>query len=257
MRSFTSEASLDAYFEAENYLYFHQDDFLSLDRTQQELRFLREHLSISKTTSVIDLACGHGRHASELAAHARLITGIDKNGCFLDMARARAKSEVIQNVTYLQGDIRQLDIVAQYERAILLNTVFGLFSDQENAGLLRSVNIALKPDGLFCFDVINRDTVLVDFQPYYISEKDDNLLIDRCSFDEQSGRITNRRIYLKDGRRTDAGFSLRIYNYTELVGLLAAARMRILRAFADWSSTPMHDMAKKIVIIALKEGEIG
>jgi hypothetical protein len=100
--------------------------------------------------------------------------------------------------------------------------------------------------------VINRDTILVDFQPDHIFEKDGNLLLDRCSFNERTGRMTNRRIYLKDGRTSNATFSLRLYNYTEIVALLAAAHFDVIDVFGDWHASPMDSRSKKIVLIAQK-----
>jgi 2-polyprenyl-3-methyl-5-hydroxy-6-metoxy-1,4-benzoquinol methylase len=221
------ETDFEALFEADNYLYFNQHHLLTEERTRVELQFLRERLDLRAETSLLDLACGHGRHANVLAKESRLVVGLDTNPRFLEIARAQATSEGIGNVTYINRDIRQLDYLAEFECVTMLNTVFGLFRDDENTALLRRINRALKPSGQLCFDGINRDTILVDFQPDYIFEKDGNLLLDRCSFNERTGRMTNRRIYLKDGRTTNANFSIRLYNYTEIAALLAAARFPV------------------------------
>ena len=250
-----TETDYDALFNAENYLYFNQDSFLTAEKTKLEIQFVREKLGIHKNTSLLDLACGHGRHANVLAKESRRIVGLDTNVDFLKLARKQATSVGVNNATYIKQDIRKLDYTAQFERAMMLNTVFGLFRDEENCDLLRRINRALKPAGQFCFDVINRDMILVDFQPDYIFEKDGNLLLDRCSFDPRTGRMTNRRVYLKNGLQTNAHFSLRVYNYTEIVALLAAANFKIVEAFADWHANPIGCKSKKIVIIAGKTDE--
>jgi ubiquinone/menaquinone biosynthesis C-methylase UbiE len=246
------KTDFDALFQADNYLYFNQDHLLTEERTRAEIQFLRERLGLNEKTSLLDLACGHGRHANVLAKESRLVVGLDTNSRFLELARKQATSEGIGNVTYINKDIRQLDYFAEFERATMLNTVFGLFRDDENCDLLRRINQALKPSGQLCFDVINRDTILVDFQPDYIFEKEGDLLLDRCSFDGRTGRMTNRRTYLKDGRTTNANFSLRLYNYTEIAALLAAARFDIVAVFGDWHASPLDWRSKKIVIIARK-----
>ncbi|HTS18008.1 MAG TPA: class I SAM-dependent methyltransferase [Verrucomicrobiae bacterium] len=248
-----TETDLDALFDAENYLYFNQDLFLTDEQTRVELRFLREKFGVDMATSLLDLACGHGRHANALARESLQIVGLDTNSKFLELARKQSASETIRNVTFLHKDIRQLEYFAEFERAMMLNTVFGLFTDDENCDLLRRINAALKPSGLLCFDVINRDTILVDFHPDHIFEKEGNFLLDRCSFDERTGRVTNKRIYLKDGRMTHAHFSIRLYNYTEIADLLTGTRFEIVDAFADWHGNPMDYRSKKIVIIARKK----
>jgi hypothetical protein len=92
----------------------------------------------------------------------------------------------------------------------------------------------------------------VDFQPDYVLEKEGNLMIDRCSFNAQTGRMTNRRIYIRAGHLTNADFSLRLFNYTELESFMNAAGFEIVDAFGDWRATPFDWNSKKIVIIAAK-----
>ena len=251
-----TETDCDALFNAENYLYFNQDNFLTDEKTKVEIQFVRERLGIDKNTSLLDLACGHGRHANGLAKESRRIVGLDTNAVFLELAQKQSAGEDVNNVSYINQDIRKLDYIAEFERAMMLNTVFGLFRDEENCDLLRRINKALKPSGQFCFDVINRDMILVDFQPDYILEKEGNLLLDRCSFDARTGRMTNRRVYLKNGRQTNAHFSLRLYNYTEIAAFLTAANFKIIEAFADWHANPFACKSKKIVIIAGKTGDV-
>lgn len=250
------ETNYDALFDAENYLYFNQDNFLTDEKTKVEIQFIRERLGVDKNTSLLDLACGHGRHANVLAKESRRILGLDTNAKFLELARKQSDAEGITNVSYINQDIRKLDYITEFERAMLLNTVFGLFCDEENSELLRRINKVLKPSGQFCFDVINRDMILVDFQPDYILEKEGNFLLDRCSFDGRTGRMINRRVYVKDGHRTNAHFSLRLYNYTEIAALLTAANFKIIEAFADWHANPFGCKSKKIVIIARKTGDV-
>lgn len=248
-------SDLDALFDADNYLFFNHDQFLTEERTRLEVEFVRKNLGIDGTISLLDLACGHGRHANALAKDAHLVLGLDTNSRFLEIAQKHASDGDIRKAAFINKDIRQLDYTEEFERAMLLNTVFGIFRDDENYDLLLKINKALKSSGQLCFDVINRDTILVDFQPSDILEKGEDLLLDRLSFNERTGRMTNRRIYLKDGYTTNASFSLRLYNYCEIAALLAAARFDIVEVFSDWNATPMDYKSKKMVIIAEKTGD--
>ena len=57
----------------------------------------------------------------------------------------------------------------------------------------------------------------------------------------------------RGGRRRDAKFSLRTYNYTEITSLLAAAKFAIKNMFSDWQASPFDALSKKVVIIAQKQ----
>src|SRR5208283_3937822 len=166
-----------------------------------------------------------------------LVVAVDNNKDFLKIAKDNAKIQNIQNVTYIQNDMREIKFKSEFDRVILLCTAFGLFSDSENLRVLININHSLKQNGLLCFDIINRDNSLVNFEPHWVFEKNNNYLIDRCSFDPVTGRILNRRIYVKDGIITDAPFFTRIYNYSEIKNLLEIAKLQIVKVFADWNGT--------------------
>lgn len=248
---FEEKSDWAALFDADNYLYFNADTFLSPARTALETKFLHDHLSILQSHAVLDLACGHGRHANYLADMAGRVVAWDNNAKFIDLARRHdAASGRTKSVEYCHRDIRTLDATAEFDRVLLLNTVFGIFNDDDSLALLIQIHRALRPGGLLCFDVVNRDTILVDFQPDSVQEKDGNFLRDRLTFDPKTGRMWNRRVYVRSGHETAAPFSLRLFNYTELAGMLTNVGFAIQSAFGNWEADPFTADSKKIVIVA-------
>lgn len=248
----TASTCAQSLFDVDNYLYFYADGYLTAEQTRLEVDFIRNHLQLDSSTSLLDLACGHGRHATAVSPCTRTVLGLDTNGQFIALARAEASRLGLRNVSFEQSDIRSFEVETLFDRAMLLNTVFGLFGDTENDRLLRNVNKALSLQGLFCLDVINRDTILCEFESDGIVEREGNFLLDRLTFDYRTGRMSNSRVYLKDGRRTDAPFSIRLYNYTEIDLLLKSAGFEVVDAYADWAAAPMNYRAKKAVIVARK-----
>lgn len=53
-------------FEEGEYLYFYQK-VLTSERLQKEIDFLLAHTHLDHPLKILDLACGHGRHANPLA----------------------------------------------------------------------------------------------------------------------------------------------------------------------------------------------
>jgi ubiquinone/menaquinone biosynthesis C-methylase UbiE len=243
---------LTALYDAENYIYFNYDLFLNEEKTGLEIQFLNKHLDFDKTHKILDLACGHGRHAGGISPEVGWIVGVDNNKDFLELAEDNAKKQNLHNVTYIQNDMRKIQFKDEFNRVILLSTAFGFFCDSDNLKVLININHSLKQNGLLCFDIINRDNSLVNFEPHWVVEKDNNYLIDRCTFDPLTGRMLNRRIYIKDGIITHAPFFTRIYNYSEINILLKCAKLQIVKVFADWNGTKFDQSSKKMVIIAKK-----
>lgn len=243
---------LNALYDLENYIYFNYDLFLNDNKTDLEIRFLKEHLEIEKRHKILDLACGYGRHVNVLAESVNSIVGIDNHEGFLKKAKNDAKINNISNVTFIHKDMREVCFEEMFDRVTMLCTAFGFYSDEENQKVLESISRSLKAGGMMCFDLINRDNSLVNFEPHWVYEKEGNYLIDRLSFDPETGRMLNKRIYIKEGVMMNAPFSIRIYNYTEIKKMLERANLIIQKVYENWNGTTFGQDSKKMVIIAKK-----
>jgi len=243
--------ALDRLFDADNYLFFH-DAFMPPARRTLEADFLKAALEFRPNLALLDLGCGHGRHTNQLAPFLGRVVGIDRNPTFLNIARQEAAAIPLTNVSYLGGDIREVAYPAEFDRILLVDTILGLFSDVEADELLVRIFAALRPGGLLCVDTINRDTILVDFKPHAVAEKDNDYLIDRLHFDPATGRMTNDRVYIRSGVSYPAAFSLRLHNLTELSALLTKAGFVVEKVFGAWNGDQFGAQAKKIIAIAKK-----
>ncbi|PJD95028.1 MAG: hypothetical protein CK425_09795 [Parachlamydia sp.] len=123
---------------------------------------------------ILDLACGHGRHANPLAKLGHRVTGIDK--------RLGVK------VDYIHADMRELDYKQIFDRIYVLFTDIGYFEEVENTLVFQKIFESLKPGGIFCFDSHNRDTFMANYQPMVVVEKEGNWMIDQLTFDGIAGR---------------------------------------------------------------------
>src|SRR2546427_1722798 len=76
------------------------------ERTPVEIDQLERLLRLRAPTRILDLACGQGRHAIELARRGYDVTGVDLSPYLLEVANARA-SEAGVRVRWLVGDMRE------------------------------------------------------------------------------------------------------------------------------------------------------
>ena len=241
----------DAVFEAEDYLYFYEEH-ITPEASEKQVDFLVEYLELKKSMKILDLACGHGRHTNRLVQHGYDVVGLDKSKDFLKEARKRAKKFGV-DPKYMQGDMRELYFKEDFDRIILMFTAFGYFDDEENLQVLKNVNSALKPGGLFCFDIMNRDYIQKNFLPYIVSEKNGDLMIDRNSFDSETGCLHNRRIVIRNGQRKDKPFLLRLYNPTEIKMWLQKANFKVENIYSNWEGEDLQQDSRRMILIAKKE----
>jgi len=98
--------------------------------------------------SLLDIGCGPGLYTKRFAERGLRVTGIDFSRRSIDYAREHdAKSE------YILQDYLTLDMEDAFDAVILISCDYGALIPDERANLLPRVNRALKPGGLFIFDV--------------------------------------------------------------------------------------------------------
>ena len=91
-----------------------------------------------------------------------------------------------------------------------------------------------------------------DFKQYFVHEIRQDLMIDRNTFDPKTGRLIDERIIIRDGKRKDVPFSLRLYDYNEIEKMIEQGGMKIDKVYGDWEKSPFTMNSKGMKIIAKK-----
>ncbi len=121
-----------------------------------EVDFIEQEIGFDKSKRILDIGCGTGRHAIELAKRGYTVTGVDLSATQLARAREKA-AEVGVTVEFIQQDARAIDTVAAFEVVIMLcEGAFSLMeSDDMNFQILQNGARALKDKGKFIFSTLN------------------------------------------------------------------------------------------------------
>ncbi|MDD1727453.1 MAG: class I SAM-dependent methyltransferase [Methanospirillum sp.] len=242
---------LESVFDADDYLYFYGEG-LKDEYTDEEVSFLIREFCLDAPKQVLDLACGHGRHANRLAGFGYTVTGVDQSRDFIAIARSDAEKRGV-SVRYLCGDVRKFSDPVAYDGVIHLFSSFGYFSDEENELVIRNVSLSLRKNGVFCLDILNRDAFLKNYPRCSVREKNTDLMIDRNRFDPVSGRLYNSRIVIRDGKRKDTPFFLRLYNPNEILRILTAEGLVVTKIFGDWKGNTFDENSRRMILVARKE----
>jgi 2-polyprenyl-3-methyl-5-hydroxy-6-metoxy-1,4-benzoquinol methylase len=124
--------------------------------TLQEAGFIEREIEHNKQTKILDVGCGTGRHAIELARRGYEVTGIDLSEAQLRCAGEKANNAGV-SVRFLQRDARKAGFKERFDLVIMLcEGGFSLMeTDEENFAILSSCARALKPGGKFIFTCLN------------------------------------------------------------------------------------------------------
>jgi SAM-dependent methyltransferase len=202
--------------------------------------------------SVLDLCCGPGRHALELARRGFLVTGVDRTKRYLEEARRRVKMEGLY-VKFIQKDMRDFRQPRAFDAAINLFTSFGFFEDQkDDRKVIQNIWASLKDGGTLVMDLIGKEIMARIFQERDWQEIDGGIMLEERKVSQDWGWVENRWILLKDGKVREFKFSLRPYSAVELTGMLADCGFSKTEVYGSLAGTPYDHQAKRLVVVAHK-----
>lgn len=129
--------------------------------TVQEVEALVTRLGLRAGARVLDVGCGPGRHAHELARRGFVVHGIDISQRFVDLARRDAPPDA----TFARLDARDLPFDAEFDAVICLcQGAFGLMTaDGHDELVIAGMRRALRPGGCLALSAFNAFFVVKHF----------------------------------------------------------------------------------------------
>ncbi|MFW6136021.1 MAG: class I SAM-dependent methyltransferase, partial [Chloroflexota bacterium] len=116
--------------------------------TVDEVDFVERQIDHDRSKRILDVGCGTGRHALELARRGYDVVGVDLSASMIDQGREVARAEGV-DVTFTVGDARALPYDADFDVALVLcEGGFSLMeTDAMDRLILQNVARALRPGG--------------------------------------------------------------------------------------------------------------
>jgi SAM-dependent methyltransferase len=242
---------LDGVFDEDDYLhfYFHDEESSEVESDLEASQVARL-LELRPGMRVLDAPCGHGRIAQRLAARGLRVVGIERAPHFVRLARRNTQTAGVE-VEYRVGDLRELELTAEFDAALNWFTGFGYFDDATDRDILRRYHRALKPGGRLLLELQNRDRLLRFFNPGsgHALEVGEDLMLDHHTFDPISGRTTTSRFIWRAGRMRRTEFSVRVFAFTEIRDWLLDAGFSDVRG-VDREGAYLTIESRRMAVIA-------
>ena len=201
--------------------------------------------------SILDIACGRGRHSIYLNKKGFDVTGIDLSHANIEFAKTYEN----EKLHFYEHDMRHLLYINYFNLALNLFTSFGYFeSEKDHINALVSFRKSLKPNGLLVLDYFNSTRILSD-----LTDRETKT-IDGIDF-HITKRVENSKI-IKTIDFEDKG---RAYHYTEEVVAFSCADFErlfklsgfeIINTFGDYALNEYNECTSNRLIFICRKGDV-
>ncbi len=202
--------------------------------TAREIDAILNLTRIEPEARVLDLCCGQGRHALELARRGFThVTGMDRSRYLVRLARRRAKRESL-DVTFREGDARHLRMPENsFDAVLVLGNSFGYFDrPEDDVSVLDAIARVTAPNGTVAFDLADGDWLRDNFERRSWEWIDrDHFVCRERSLSADGSRLVCREVvtHAEKGVIADQFYAERLYGPAQMADLLKAEGFREIR----------------------------
>lgn len=205
------------------------------------------------SVSVLDIACGAGRHAVELARRGYCVTGNDLSPYLLEEARKEAVNCGV-SLALSCCDMREIPAGGSFDLVVQLFTSFGYFdSREEDLRVFRQVGKALKDGGWYVLDLINPLHLEKNIVPESCRQTGALSIVEKRRID--GGRILKTISITSPGSET-AVFteSVRLYTLDEIRCMLRSEGFSVGEIAGNYSGEPFNPESSPRMLIFSRKG---
>lgn len=237
------------WFDSEDYLlvYNHRDDQDAIKLT--DLILLETKLA--KGSSILDAACGAGRHCLLFAKKGYDVDGFDLSKNLLSIAHRRAKEENLK-IKFRLGDIRSISYENEFDLVTNLFTSFGYFdTDTENFSFVKNSLKFIKPGGYYAIDFFNKK-----YLEENLVSRSENLMGSFPVIEEraiENGRVNKVITLKKPGIDRVYTESVKLYTFEELLEKFNGIGFKFMKAFGSYDGEEFDiNISPRTIIIFRK-----
>jgi cyclopropane fatty-acyl-phospholipid synthase-like methyltransferase len=219
------------------------------EMTRGEIALIQSSLECTPGDSLLDIPCGNGRLALELARLGYSVTGVDLSDALLSDAGGQG----VSGLSLVKEDMSVFQQPEAFKAAYCLGNSFGYLNYERQVRFLKNVADSLRSSGRFLIDAAVAAEVLL---PLYEDEEmlgtREVMMKIRNSYEPAASCMITEYTFNADGK-TESGHSLHyVYTIAEIHRMLAQAGFKVLELFGDHQGTNYEFGSAQLYILAAK-----
>jgi SAM-dependent methyltransferase len=221
-------------------LYKHRND----TEAQLFMDNLTQYLNIPEQGTILDLACGKGRHSIYLNTLGYHVTGVDLSENSIAFAKQYENNS-------LHFDVHNMCIPykEKFDAVFNLFTSFGYFDDPEdNLSTIKAIKSNLNASGFGVIDFMNTDYVLANLIP------EDSKTIDGITFYMKrflkDGFVTKTITFEAEGETYNFEERVKAFTLADFKVLFEQAEVDLLDVFGDYKLNKYNkDTSERLIML--------
>ena len=202
---------------------------------------------------MLDVACGNGRHARQLASKGFQVTGIDLS----ENSISEAENDQSENLHFFVHDMRKLFWINYFDYTFNFFTSFGYFETAgEHEQALRMMSTSLRKNGKLVLDYFNPVHAEKELIPF-AEKKTDSVHFEISKKTDATHFIKEIAVHDLETKKT-SHFSERVAKFSsdDLSTLLLQQNLSVKEIFGDYSLSGFDSTeSPRIIIVAEKTGD--
>lgn len=223
--------------------------------TRQEVDFVIREMNTPPGAHILDIPCGFGRHAAELARRGFEVTGVDLSETFITALDKTTKDEKL-NIHPVHSDVLRFNNKTQFSGAICMGNSFGYFEWKHMNTFLQNVASCLAIGGRF---IINSGMIAESILPNFLNYSNHksytigDIRMDVSNFyNAEYSYMVSTLQYTKNGNVEEHAFKHYVFTLGEIQRMLLAAGLKIVTCYGSIEKATYKLGDQQVYIIAEK-----
>ena len=210
------------------------------------IKKLVKEIGLKNNQSVLDLACGKGRHSIFLNELGYDVTGVDLSNKNIDFAKKFSNNKL----KFFKHDMRE-PINGKFDAVLNLFTSFGYFDDiEEDIKVIESIKNSLNKNGIGVIDFMNSKVIIESLVSNESINHDDVIFnVTRC-FD---GRHIVKKIQIIDNKNYyNFEEKVRAYKISDFKLMLERVNLSIINTYGCYNMSKFNENFSQRMILVFK-----